>query len=253
MGSLAAFQLPYLLLLHCIYIYIYIYIYSYSYIHVWTLLIFVLTTNHATILIVNLEKTRGLWQGFLDTRATEVVLVEMRPPTMWWSCKHRLLSCSVLTNKEHVVLGLLPVARVVMIGRLVRKFYKAFTWWLDIWDQKIYLRQRHLHILNVNLYLRCLPVIKTWQWRIHVISCIGCFPIAMLDYQRVNIYIINTYLYLFISYYSHWDPTAVKLPTRPWWKCFRRWFCICRPTTIRSTLDKARCKTSFFPPWFFPW
>ena len=35
---------------------LHIYIYSYSYIHVWTLLIFVLTTNHATILIVNLEK-----------------------------------------------------------------------------------------------------------------------------------------------------------------------------------------------------
>ena len=149
----------------CYYYTAYIYIYIYIYIF-----IFIYTCLNATHICVDYKscnyfdcefgETRGLWQGFLDTRATEVVLVEMRPPTMWWSCKHRLLSCSVLTNKEHVVLGLLPVARVVMIGRLVRKFYKAFTWWLDIWDQKIYLRQRHLHILNVNLYLRCLPVIK---------------------------------------------------------------------------------------------
>jgi len=146
------------------YIYIYIFIFIYTCLNATHICVDYKSCNYFDC---EFGETRGLWQGFLDTRATEVVLLEMRPPTMWWSCKHRLLSytsagewwvnvtcCSVLTNKEHVehwdYCHLLPVARVVMIGRLVRKFYKAFTWWLDIWDLKIYLRQRHLHILNVN-------------------------------------------------------------------------------------------------------
>ena len=55
--------------------------------------IFIYTCLNATHICVDYKscnyfdcefgETRGLWQGFLDTRATEVVLLEMRPPTMW--------------------------------------------------------------------------------------------------------------------------------------------------------------------------
>ena len=77
------------------------------------------------------------------------------------------------------------------------------------------------------------------------------FPIAMLDYQRVNIYIINTYLYLFISYYSHWDPTAVKLPTRPWWKCFRKMILHLQAYYHQKYLGQSKVQDIIFSPVVF--
>ena len=63
-----------------IYIYIYIFIFIYTCLNATHICVDYKSCNYFDC---EFGETRGLWQGFLDTRATEVVLLEMRPPTMW--------------------------------------------------------------------------------------------------------------------------------------------------------------------------
>jgi len=74
------------------------------------------------------------------------------------------------------------------------------------------------------------------------------FPIAMLDYQRVNIYILLILIYIYLL-------VTIAIGTQQLSSCppglggsaSEDDFAFAGLTTIRSTLDKARCKTSFFP------